>query len=792
MIRGRFQFRSLRARLAAGYGGLFALVMALVVAILWISVDRIGGRDVVQQMGASSAVFDRLWDQRAREMQASAALVARDFGFRAAVATGDEATVTSALDNLQGRRRADLAAILSQDGRVMGRVAPLEKADVARLWDSLDEGKMTGVVRIAGRARQVSAAPIMAPTNIGWVVFATDIDQRELDSLERLSAIPIHAGVASSAPPNPAWTMVAGDIRLDPAARAAIETSLHDQEATSLSVGGEENIAFVKSLPAMVAGERAALLLYYPRSEAIAAYRPVKQIVLLVGLIGILLVAYASLRGARRITEPLGRLDRAAGRLAEGERTVLAVEGEDELARLAAGFNRMAEQIEERERRITELAYNDGLTGLANRAMFQRHVDLLLANNTNQLALFCLDLDHFKTVNDSLGHHAGDRLLVEIARRLREAAGSCFIARLGGDEFVVVQPLSGERGEVDRLAEAMLGAVRQPIEIDGHHIVPGTSIGVAFAPVDGKDVATLMKAADLALYRAKSEGRGVCSFFERDMNERAQARRRIESDLGIAIERGEFELHFQPLFDLADQKVCAFEALIRWNHPSRGQISPVEFVPVAEDTGLIVPIGRWVIEEACRRAASWPAPLRVAVNVSSIQFRRPGLGEQIVSALEASGLDPARLEIEITESVFLDGDEATLRQLHSLKRLGIRIALDDFGTGYSSLSYLQSFPFDKLKIDRSFIQALMTKPNASAVVKSITELARALGMETTAEGVEENAQLMALIAHGCSSVQGFLLSRPLSAMQVDDLLRSKGLPVTGRAERATPTDRAAG
>jgi diguanylate cyclase (GGDEF)-like protein len=782
----RIAFRSLSSRLAVSYGGLFALVMGIVSLTLWVSVDRIGGREVVQQMSASSAVYDRLWDQRAAQMQTAAALLARDFGFRAAVATGDEATATSALENLQGRRRADLAAILGQDGRVMGRLDRQARGDVARMWASLDSGRLTGVARIGGRARQVSAAPILAPMPIGWVIFASDVDAREMGSLERLSAIPLHAGVAVSDEPGAGWKRVAGSFDLTPAAQRRVEHSLMAQEAVDVDLGGEDSIAFAKPLPTLVESERAALLLYYPRSEAIAAYRPVKQTVLLVGLIGILMVAWASLRGARRITEPLARLDVAAGRLAEGERTELDVSGDDELARLASGFNRMAEQIEERERRITELAYNDVLTGLANRSMFQRHVDHLLTAKAGEaavMALFCLDLDQFKSINDSLGHGAGDALLVEVGKRLRETASGCFVARLGGDEFVVVQPLHGERGEVEHLAEALLEAVRQPMEIDGQHIVPGTSIGVAIAPDDGRDVTTLMKSADLALYRAKAEGRGICSFFEQEMNERAQARRQIESDLGQALARGEFELFFQPLFDLAEQQVCAFEALIRWNHPTRGRISPVEFIPVAEDTGLIVPIGAWVLEEACRQAVRWPVPLKVAVNVSSVQFRRPGLADQIVRALSASGLAPARLEVEITESVFLEGDEATLKQLHALRSIGIRIALDDFGTGYSSLSYLQSFPFDKLKIDRSFIQALLTKPNAGAVVKSITDLAHALGMETTAEGVEESEQLRELIAHGCSSVQGFLLSKPLSVSEVDDLFAKpgEGVLAAGRA-----------
>src|SRR4051794_26244770 len=271
----------------------------------------------------------------------------------------------------------------------------------------------------------------------------------------------------------------------------------------------------------------------------------------------------------------------------------------------------------------------------------------------------------------------------------------------------------------------------------------------------------------------EGSGRGTFAFFEESLNERAQQRRQLESDLRLAIERGEFELHYQPLFDLEQNRICSFEALLRWNHPTRGGVSPTEFIPVAEDTGLIVQIGAWVVREACAQAARWPRHIRVAVNASAVQFHRGALHETIVLALGETGLAPARLEIEITESIFLEGGDTTLRLLHSLRSLGVRIALDDFGTGYSSLSYLQSFPFDKLKIDRSFIQNLLTRDGASAIVRAITELAHALNIETTAEGVEETAQLMELRAHGCSSVQGFLFAEPMTASDVDQLFRDE-------------------
>jgi predicted signal transduction protein with EAL and GGDEF domain len=306
--------------------------------------------------------------------------------------------------------------------------------------------------------------------------------------------------------------------------------------------------------------------------------------------------------------------------------------------------------------------------------------------------------------------------------------------------------------------------------IEGHVLRPGASVGLSFAPDDGLRTDDLIKHADLALHKAKQAGRGRVVHFTADLDEQAQARRTLESDLHAAIANGEFELYFQPLFDLSRNRFCAFEALIRWNHPERGTISPVEFIPVAEETGMIVPIGEWVLKDACRHAVSWPEDIKVAVNFSTVQFNSPGLTNLILQTLATSGLSPDRLEVEITESLFLDSSNAILETLNSLKSLGVRIALDDFGTGFSSLSYLRKYPFDKIKIDRSFIVELLEKNEAGAVVKAITDLAAALDMETTAEGVEEDEQVAALRAHGCTNVQGYLFSRPVPASEVLPLL----------------------
>jgi diguanylate cyclase (GGDEF)-like protein len=767
-------FRSLSTRLTVQFALLFAAAMLAVFAALSTFIADSASRRVEGQLQSSGAVYDRLWQQRSRELQSAAQLLARDFGFRAAVASGDEATMQSALGNAAARLKVRSAFIVTADGRVSSIDSSVSRSEAAPLWESLDNGRLTGVSVLTGKPRQLVAAPIMAPTLIGWVVFAADLDEREMRGLERLSAIPVQAAVIAY--DKGRWSEASGSMSaIDSRTASLAQAHVGHSAAFEMKLGGARSIALAKPLPTFADKERAILLLAYPKAEAMADARKLQLALGVMTLIGLLLVGLATWRAAGRITQPLARLDEAAGRLASGEHVQVRVRGEDELARLANSFNEMVGKIAEREQRITQLAFKDTLTGLPNRSMFQQALEHYFAAaeaKGNLFALHCLDLDQFKVINDTLGHPAGDALLVETARRLQQAARGHFVARLGGDEFVVLQTVD-DRDAIDRLAREILATIVQPLSVDGNEFVPSTSIGIAIAPEDGEDGGTLLRNADLALYRAKEAGRGTYAFFEQSLNERAQQRRQLESDLRLALERGEFELYYQPLFDLEQNRICSFEALLRWRHPKRGIVSPVEFVSVAEDTGLIVPIGAWVIREACARAACWPEGIRVAVNVSAVQFHRGALHETILRGLADSGLTPNRLEVEITESIFLDGGETTLRLLHALRALGVRIALDDFGTGYSSLSYLQSFPFDKLKIDRSFIQNLLTRDGAIAIVHAITELANALGIETTAEGVEETAQLMELRSHGCSSVQGYLFSEPMSASDVERLFEEK-------------------
>jgi predicted signal transduction protein with EAL and GGDEF domain len=342
---------------------------------------------------------------------------------------------------------------------------------------------------------------------------------------------------------------------------------------------------------------------------------------------------------------------------------------------------------------------------------------------------------------------------------------------MGGDEFAILQVAVASPADATSLAHRLIKEVSEPYEIDGHQVVIGTSVGIAVGPSDGTSSGALMRNADLALYRAKGDGRGTFRFFEPGMDAQMQARRTLEYDLRKALAAGQFEMHYQPVVNLAEDEISGFEALIRWRHPEKGLVSPEKFIPLAEEIGLIVPIGEWTIREACAAAARWPDHLRIAVNLSPAQFRSPGLVQVVVGALATSGLRPGRLELEITETALLADSNGTLATLHQLRELGVRIAMDDFGTGYSSLSYLQSFPFDKIKIDRSFVRDIAGSAGSLNIVRAVAALANGLGMAATAEGVETEQQLAAIRSEGCTEMQGFLFSQPLPVSEVEHLLR---------------------
>ncbi|WP_168453541.1 putative bifunctional diguanylate cyclase/phosphodiesterase [Sphingopyxis microcysteis] len=751
-IPARFRFRSLKLRIAVAYATLFALVLAAVVLLAGNGIARFGENSASRDLAANARVFDEIIALRAQQMRGSTDILSRDFGFREAVATHDDATIESALLSLRQRSRSAAAFVVGLDGSIVGSSDAALPA-VEDLWNALDAGQERGVIRLGEKLALAAASPVETPDTIGWLVMAQPLDAAEMKRLSRLAAVDIDARVLpASRLPTALGNATLGNV---------VETN-----------DGDRILHHVTALPALQQGLRPRLLLNHSLSEALAEYSGLQWLLAALAAAGLSLVVVLSWRVARTITSPLRALDAATRRLGEGKDAKVEITSEDEIGRLGASFNTMVDAIAERERQITHVALHDGLTNLPNRKLFVEQLDhaLLRRRDDMQLMVVYVDLDDFKVVNDTLGHPAGDALLRNVAAHLQDVLGDAIVARLGGDEFAILLSDLPATENLAALADRLQDCFDRSIVIDGQQADASASLGIAVAPADGVDGITLMKNADLALYRAKRDGKSTYQFFERSLDEQARYRRQMELDLRLAIRDGGFELHFQPLYSLQEERLKAFEALIRWPHPERGMISPAEFIPLAEETGLIVQIGEWVVREACRQAASWPGDLAVAVNISPKQFLSPNLATVVLSALATSGLPATRLELEITESIFISNVERTLDALHGLRKLGVRIALDDFGTGYSSLSYLRSFPFDKLKIDQSFVRDLTAGGNANAVIRAITTLADALGMETLAEGVEDEAQAEILRQEGCRQIQGYLLSRPINARAVHEFI----------------------
>jgi diguanylate cyclase (GGDEF)-like protein/PAS domain S-box-containing protein len=429
------------------------------------------------------------------------------------------------------------------------------------------------------------------------------------------------------------------------------------------------------------------------------------------------------------------------------------------------------------EARLAFLAQHDGLTGLPNRNLLRQQMDEILLHtrrSAEKVAVLVLGLDNFKSVNDTLGHGVGDKLLRGVAKRLRSMLrDEDVLARLNSDEFAIVQTVVTRPEDVVLLSRRLLEAIGDPYLLEGQSVVIGATIGIAMAPGDGEDSEKLLKNADLALTRAKTESRGTFSFFEAGMDARAQSRRKIEVELRDAIQNGVLKPHYQPLVDLSSGRITGFEALVRWPHPDRGMVSPGEFIPVAEETGLINALGVMMLQRACTDAAQWPDGVCVAVNLSPAQFRTSNLLSIVMDTLKQSGLSPKRLELEITETLLLEKSSQVLASLHALRALGVRVSMDDFGTGYSSLSYLRSFPFDKIKVDQSFVRGLDSNRDAQAIIRSIASLGKGLGVTITAEGVETEAELSCLRAEGCHEGQGFLFSRARPNAEIVELLKAQ-------------------
>lgn len=750
------RFRSLATRITAWYAAVIALTFGAFIIVATGGVERYAEDVATSEMATSAATFDKILELQAAQMRTSADVLAADFGFREAFAISDKPTIASALDSLRQRAGAPLAIMVPLQGEFVTTGTGLTATEQDALWDAVDSGVDRGVFMADGTYYNAVAAPIMIPDLAGWLVLARPLNTAAMREMAGLAPEGMSASIRS------AGSLRGGVTLAQASGSAPIETRIE----------GERTLYWSKPLAAMDTDLNPRLVLRYALSTALNQYNPIKYLLLALSGLGLIISIMIGALVSRGITRPIAALENAARQISRGSREKVAIVSQDEVGRLASSFNSMIDSIKEREEQITHIALHDELTGLPNRKLFAEQLEFALARRSGdeRIVVMYFDLDNFKAVNDTLGHPVGDELLRAVADRLRSSISGALISRQGGDEFAILIDQIEPGANLAVLADRVSAVFETGFQLTDHRLETSSSIGIAVAPGDGNCPDDLIKNADLALYRAKNDGRNCYCFFEHTMDLEARKRHQMEIDMRVAVREGQFHLNYQPLFSLDQNRVSGFEALIRWQHPLRGLVSPAEFIPLAEDTGMIVPISEWVLNEACQHARHWPSDVRIAVNLSPVLFKNAGLPLMVMQALDAAGLSPNRLELEVTESLFIDNVERTTAMLNALRDCGIRIALDDFGTGYSSLNYLRSFPFDKIKIDKSFVNDLASDKSSRAIIGAITALAAALGMETIAEGVEDDEQLEALRAQGCSNIQGYLFSRPVGIDQVDHII----------------------
>ncbi|WP_373488090.1 putative bifunctional diguanylate cyclase/phosphodiesterase [Blastomonas sp.] len=755
-LSGSTRFRSLSTRITVWYAVVIALTFGAFIVVATGGVERYAEGVATREMATSAATFDKILELQAAQMRTSADVLAADFGFREAFAISDQPTIASALESLRVRADAPLAIMVPLQGDFVSTGTPLLVAEQDALWQAMDSGADRGVFKVGGRFYNAVAAPIMIPDLAGWLVLARPLDSASMGDMAGVAPAGMTARIRNGG------TLPGGVSLAQASGKNPVEARIN----------GERTLYWSKPIRALDDGLKPRLVLRFALSAALEQYAPIKYLLMALSGLGLLLSSAIGAFVSRGITRPIAALDLAARAISAGSRDKVAITSRDEVGRLADSFNSMVDSIKQREERITHIALHDELTGLPNRKLFAEQLEFALARRARdeRIVVMYFDLDNFKAVNDTLGHPVGDELLRAVADRLRDTIGGALISRQGGDEFAILIDQIDPATNLVLLADRVSAVFHSAFQLAEHRLETSSSIGIAVAPNDGDTPDELIKNADLALYRAKNEGRNCSCFFEQAMDLEARKRHQMEIDMREAVRDGHFHLNYQPLFSLEQNRVMGFEALIRWQHPLRGLISPAEFIPLAEDTGMIVPISEWVLKEACQRARHWPANVRIAVNLSPVLFKNAGLPLMVMQALNAAGLAPDRLELEVTESLFIDNVERTTTMLNALRECGIRIALDDFGTGYSSLNYLRSFPFDKIKIDKSFVNDLATDASSRAIIGAITALASALGMETIAEGVEDNDQLEALRAQGCSNIQGYFFSRPVGIEDVDAMI----------------------
>jgi diguanylate cyclase (GGDEF)-like protein len=769
------RLRSLGARIAIFFVTLLILVQGLAAFFIIRANAQIARQTIAQALEQGERIFQRILAQNQLRLEQGAAILSADFAFRQAIATNNAATILSVLRNHGGRLGANVMMLVSLENEVRADTGDEARAGKpfafpALIQQAAASGKASSIVILGHRLYQLVVVPVLAPVPIAWVGLAFEVDDELAKELQQQTALEVSFLSRGGG----GWEVHAST--LDPFLRAALREALSRPGTAGgsqreIALVGEDFETRLATLQSQ-SGTSIVAALQRPLSEGLAPFRRVSTTFFWLTFAGVLALVVGSLAIARGVTRPVQQLAEAAKRVEQGDYShpLEVTRQKDEIGQLADSFNHMLDGIVTREREILRLAYEDGLTALPNRSMFSEQLDQAVrtARRANQsLAVLMLDMDRFKTINDTLGHPVGDQALREVGRRVRNALrDSDVVARLGGDEFAVLLATGGMDRAPSVVAQKILNTLEAPLVIDGQTMDVAASIGIARFPEHGDDANALLRAADVAMYTAKRAKRGF-AVYDSSYDERRQEFLTLLGELRKAVETDQLVLQYQPKVNLADGRVTAVEALVRWQHPERGFVPPATFIPFAEQTGYISAITEWVLRKAIEQCGRWHRTglaIKVSANVSARDLRQEDvLVRHVDEALRASQVPAGLLCLEITESGLMEDPRSAQSTLRKLRELGVATSIDDYGTGYSSLAYIKQLAVNELKIDRTFVSGMEADHSNAAIVRSTIELGHNLGLTVAAEGVETDHELAVLKQYGCDLAQGYHFSRPLMA-----------------------------
>jgi EAL domain-containing protein (putative c-di-GMP-specific phosphodiesterase class I)/GGDEF domain-containing protein len=782
-------FRYLRIKLTVLYASLFGAALILISGGVYAAIVGNAETMVRSELAAGGAVFDRLWALRSNQLQDGAGILSRDFGFRSAVATRDEATIGSALSNLKGRLGIDLAFMVGADGRIIsadGRSLGGGAGDVINALQSNDNA--AGVFMIGDMPYQAISAPVMAPTLMGWVVFANKLDRNQMRAIERLSAIPLEASVFYR-DTGRTWTTSGGAAARsgDTSAGAFIDRALKApaQASQTLMTAAGKAVALARPLPSMSQGRPVALVLSYPLARALAPYQPLLTTVLLTGFFGMAALIVGSWMLARSVTRPISMLDEAVRRLQRGESATVRVDTRDEIGRLSNSFNHMAAEIRERERKITHLALHDQTTDLPNRRAIEQEIEALLTQS-GVVVVAALGIDRFTEVRGAIGYALANELVGGVGARLARLRPGYAIARLATDVLGLALRVA-DLEEAQKFCSELQSELEAPLRLGENTVDVSLTVGMAAFGVHADAIDLLVERATIGLDQARAARRNVAFFDEVAYGDPASNLSLI-SEMLAALDDGGMTIHHQPKYDMRKGEVTGVEVLVRWRHPVRGQLPPDLFVGMAEETGHIRALTEWVLSRAIEDQqilAATGHDLLVSVNLSGRLLNDPDFARV---ALDMITKAKARICFEITETAVMENPELALKLIDAFAKAGIGISIDDYGAGLSSLTYLKQIRADELKIDKSFILAITEGQKDALLVRSTIDLAHSLGMKVTAEGIETETALALLAGMGCDIGQGYFIARP---MPLRDLLMFLKADVAAPAKSKNPSVRIA-